>query len=682
MTGLTNASAANATEVGGGVSNVEAFTGSGTFSGSGAWNIDGVDTGTVGGVQFNFANLQGAAGVDDTFTIQNGARISGDINGGTQASADRIDISPVAGAQTVNLQSTTIAGVVGTFTGIEAFTGDNASDILAAPNGGAMFAVATQNDGTVGGIGFTDFANLTGGTGNDSFNLGAGVTGNLTGGDGDDAFNLAGNMVGGNVDGEAGTGDAMTGLTNASAASATEVSGGVSNVEAFTGSGTFSGSGVWNIDGVDTGTVNSVRFKFANLQGAAGVDDTFDFATGGSISGTVAGDTGTDTLDYADIATAVSVNLQTSAASLIGGFTGIEAITGGTGSDTLTGQNAANTWNITAANTGNIGGGFTFAGIESLIGGESSDTFNLAAGIGAVNGGAGADTVNIVGSYGSGADDFVYTAEVFTNSGNTITANSLTLEGATLIGSNPNRLLTSVNTLAITGSSGAAYIAEASGLTLSSINLGSGSLFLSAGGSITGTVSADALTLDAAGAITVNTNVNSLDASTSAGAITISETDNMILGNVDAGGNAVYLAAGGSINGGTFTGSSAEINAGTIGLTTVPTANVSTLTMTLTSYIGGWSGELTPGAALTTRPPDANISSVGLVKIGSWDYLATEADITAILASQTTFSIAQQELEDLLEAATTAEFFMTPPLEIYVDMEEDDEIEDELDEDF
>jgi hypothetical protein len=71
---------------------------------------------------------------------------------------------------------------------------------------------------------------------------------------------------------------------------------------------------------------------------------------------------------------------------------------GGTGTDTLTGPNAASTWHITAANHGNITGliaSFTF--IETLTGGTANDTFNVRAFATAslsVIGGTGADTLN------------------------------------------------------------------------------------------------------------------------------------------------------------------------------------------------------------------------------------------------------------------------------------------------
>lgn len=88
-------------------------------------------------------------------------------------------------------------------------------------------------------------------------------------------------------------------------------------------------------------------------------------------------------------------------------------------------------------------------------------------------------------------------------------------------------------------------------------------------------------------------------------------------------------------------------------------------------------------------PPESNIQSVGTVVINPFTpYLASivDVDISAILASLATQSSAAQQLEALLDATTASEFFMTPPLEIYIDMEEEGEfeeaVEDSLDDDF
>ena|GEM_PF-2732670 len=353
------------------------------------------------------AGLSGAAGLT---TVDASAAVTGTSDVTVDASSRSIAVSITTGAGADVITSgggadTIIAGagddaIYNIGSGGDNVAGGTGSDTIFGNNAINTWNVTTADAGDIGGTTtFSSVENLTGGTANDTFNLSAGLTGNLTGGagTGNDTFNLAGNTVGGNVDGGAHTtGDALTGLTNADAGGATEVTGTISNVEIFTGSGTFSGSGTWNIDGADTGTVGGIRFNFANLQGG-NAGNIFDFASAGRISGTVAGGTGTDTLDYADVSTSVSVNLLTSAASLInggigGGFSSIESFTGGSGMDTLTATNVANVWTIDAVNGGNIGGAFTFAGVESLIGGTDTDAFTLSGGTlcGSIAGGGGA----------------------------------------------------------------------------------------------------------------------------------------------------------------------------------------------------------------------------------------------------------------------------------------------------
>jgi hypothetical protein len=71
---------------------------------------------------------------------------------------------------------------------------------------------------------------------------------------------------------------------------------------------------------------------------------------------------------------------------------------GGAGTDTLQGPNADSTWNVTAANLGNLTGLVnSFRFVEALTGGTASDSFNVKAftsGTQTVTGGSGADTLN------------------------------------------------------------------------------------------------------------------------------------------------------------------------------------------------------------------------------------------------------------------------------------------------
>src|SRR5207253_1590137 len=110
---------------------------------------------------------------------------------------------------------------------------------------------------------------------------------------------------------------------------------------------------------------------------------------------------GADALDFSGQATSRAVTLTGSGgvdgfagteAALSGGFTNVEALTGGTGSDRLTGVNADATWTLGASNQYTSDRTLGFAGYEQLTGGSGADTFRVAAASTfTLQGGAGAD---------------------------------------------------------------------------------------------------------------------------------------------------------------------------------------------------------------------------------------------------------------------------------------------------
>jgi hypothetical protein len=156
----------------------------------------------------------------------------------------------------------------------------------------------------------------------------------------------------------------------------------------------------WLLNGVNSGTLNSPMVMFANFQNLLGgaMSDTFQFAPTGSLTGTINGGGGANTLDYSgDGGAAVTVNLQTGAATRIragapGGFANIQGLFGSSSTaDNLIGANAATTWNIVGSNIGTVNDTFAFVGVENLFGGNQSDTFNIEPGgmIGSIHGGKG-----------------------------------------------------------------------------------------------------------------------------------------------------------------------------------------------------------------------------------------------------------------------------------------------------
>ncbi|MDG2381411.1 MAG: hypothetical protein P8N76_07035, partial [Pirellulaceae bacterium] len=233
--------------------------------------VTGLNTGTVTGVAAGFADVENLTGgsLADTFQLSGGT-LTGSIDG---------------------------AGNIDTLIG---------DDLATA------FVVTGLNTGTVTGVaaGFADVENLTGGALDDTFQLSGGtLTGSIDGaGDIDTliADNLATTLV-------------VTGLNTGTV---TGVGAGFTNVENLTGGsladtfqlsgGTLTGSidGAGNIDtllgddlvttfdviGPNAGTVTGVGAGFTNVENLTGgsLDDTFQAATGATLTGVMDGGDGND----------------------------------------------------------------------------------------------------------------------------------------------------------------------------------------------------------------------------------------------------------------------------------------------------------------------------------------------------------------------------------------------------
>jgi hypothetical protein len=258
-----------------------AFTGIQNLFGSGAdtligpnanetWTITSTNAGTVAGVSFSgFANLTGGTG-NDTFHFNNGQGVTGVVTGG--GGTDTLDYSAYTTAVKVNLASGTATGTGG-FANINALTGGHGGNTLIGPNTTNTWAITGTNAGTVAGVSFSAFPNLTGGSGMDIFlfSAGKGVTGKIDGGGGGDWLDNS---------------QYTTPVTvNLATGSATGVGGGVTNVPNVRGGqagSTLTGNSVGNILigglGSDTITGGSGR----------------SILIGGKGSGPVTGGTGDD----------------------------------------------------------------------------------------------------------------------------------------------------------------------------------------------------------------------------------------------------------------------------------------------------------------------------------------------------------------------------------------------------
>ncbi len=302
------------------------------------------------------ALLRGGAG-NDQF-ILNGTLV-GSIDGeASTGTGDRI--SGTAVGQVALLGSTsagTINSLTGGFTNIESLSGNGqANSSLTGLNAAATWnltATPTYVSGTT--LNFDSFANLQGGTAVDTFNVNVASNVNLFGGNGDDLFNITASLTG-NVAGESGT-------------------------------DTLSRSGVgtdnrWTLDGTAPGAGNVTDFSgtfgfsgMENLVGGSGRDEfVFLFNVGtsqaGSVTGSIHGGGGVDTLNYTNLNTSVTVSLLTNTATHVsGGISNFENVTGGNGDDILTGDVNAN---VLIGNGGSdtITGG---AGNDTLDGGTGND---------------------------------------------------------------------------------------------------------------------------------------------------------------------------------------------------------------------------------------------------------------------------------------------------------------------
>lgn len=249
---------------------------------------------------------------------------------------------------------------------------------------------------------------FSGGAGNDTLTLGAGLHSldgfilpvNFSGGAGNDTLTLddtaslaarsfgihAASVTFGGIgivgfDATLETANVLAGkFADTFAVTAAPALSGSVNLDGGLGANQLSGpaaNNIWNITAADTGTLNSsVRFaKMPNLLGGSG-SDRFIFANAKGITGTIGGGTGSDTLDYAAYTGPVTVNLLTAkATNVLSGISDIENANGGAGADLLVGNALANV----------LTGG---AGKDILIGGYGADTLTGGTGEDLLIGGA------------------------------------------------------------------------------------------------------------------------------------------------------------------------------------------------------------------------------------------------------------------------------------------------------
>jgi len=382
--------------------------------------------------------------------------------------------------------------------------GTEKNDVLKGTEGTDIICGLGGND-TITGLGGNDV--IDGGAGNDVIDGGAGDD-ILIGGAGNDA--AAGGLGS----------DTASFEDSAKAVMASMVT------QKASGDGTDTFSSVDNLVGsayndVLTGddAANSITGGAGNdtISAGAGNDivsggDGNDIMTGGLGNDTLAGGDGVDTVNYADNTVGVSVNFATGISVGQGNdtVTADENVIGGTGNDTLTGNNAAN----------NLIGG---AGNDVLTGGLGDDTLAGAAGI---------DTVSYADSNASVIVNLATT--VATGQGNDIVSGD-----ENLIGGSGNDTLT--------GSSVANTINGGSGNDIISAGSGNDTLIGGPGDdTLTGDAGTDTISYADS---TVGVSINlATGVSTGEGSDTVAGDENVIAGSGDdniIGSTAVNVITGG-----------------------------------------------------------------------------------------------------------------------------------------
>ncbi len=341
-------------------------------------------------------------GGSDTFTMTGGV-IEGSLY--SQAGGNFFDIS---GGTVTNFIFAGSEDDVVTISGDAEIRGDGAGpDAIGLEDGNDIFNLS--GNASVG-------AAVSGGAGDDTFNISGGtIAGFLAGNDGDDVFNISGGTLEGGVFGNAGE-DVFN------------ISGGVIDIGVFgfEDDDTFDISGGTILGDVDGGLGND---QIAVSAGASitgdviggGGDDTIA-VSGGFIEGSVLGEIGNDTIDISggDIGGDIDGGLGNDDIAVSGNTLIRGDVIGGDGDDTIgmsggqidgsvLGQAGSDSIAISGGTiAGDVDGGLdddeiTISGtalIEgAVIGGDGDDSIAMTGGeiLGSVFGGIGADTIDISG---------------------------------------------------------------------------------------------------------------------------------------------------------------------------------------------------------------------------------------------------------------------------------------------
>nr|MCU0968059.1 hypothetical protein [Rubrivivax sp.] len=330
---------------------------------------------------------------------------SDSIDGGAGIDAAVYDDAATGVSVDLSIERATVGGDTDTLEGIEIVFGSALGDTLAGGVGDETLH-GEGGDDSISGGGGTD--RLEGGDGNDTLVGGAGAE-VIDGGGGTDLLSYAAaaagvvvNLGAATTGGAAGTdlvggieivvgsahGDTLIGGNGNET-----LQGGLGNDDLQGGAGidvvSYAGGGVVTVNlanGTASGQGNDTIQGVEGVIGSSFADsltggDGSEFFEGGAGNDTVAGGSGFDTLVFDGAAGAVQVHLGNGTATGAAGndsFSGIEAVRGGSGADSLT---AAASFGSSLEGAG---------GNDTLVGQGSIDT---------LRGGAGDDTITDVGGF-------------------------------------------------------------------------------------------------------------------------------------------------------------------------------------------------------------------------------------------------------------------------------------------
>ncbi len=360
------------------------------------WLISNGNT-NVSGVDFSgFTHLIGGA-QEDIFTVRDLGLVNGVLDGGVNTDAsiqDSLDIAGIRGSNAVTVQIRETENAADIYIdNIEFVSAANGNHQLRAANthnawqitsgdaGIVAFSGLDGSEGEQNSLAFEGFANITGGTGDDSFVFVNGFISGLIDGGAEPVRGQAFDTV----DAQAISQDITVSLDAQLLADIN-----LQNIEELVGNDATTNTlfaanqnNTWTINGIDAGVLNTMSFaNFANLVGNAELD-TFTLgrltsAADDGVTGFIDGGNGDveDVVDLRPMGQTVTVALNLSSAADLN-LVNVESVLANESSqrmNTIIGMNEDATWLIDGVNSGLVND-IEFSGFAQVIGGDQDDTF-------------------------------------------------------------------------------------------------------------------------------------------------------------------------------------------------------------------------------------------------------------------------------------------------------------------